>query len=239
MIEMPTDANPVTVVEGDCLDVLGEMPAHVGFPAVITDPPYGIALASNGTWFRSMRAIAGDETQECGQLALDICRGRGWPVCAFADPLKPWRGDWRQALAWDKGGAVGIGGDRATCWKRSWELIQVSRLFGALGGSRDEAVLSFPMMPSDSAEHPAAKSLDLMRYLVAKLTRPGDIILDPFAGSGTTAVAALHEGRKCIAIEKDPAYCAIIRRRVKEATDDGLFAGVKSEQLTILDGEGD
>lgn len=215
-----------TVIEADCLDVLpGLAPGEPVY--VLTDPPYGIALASNGTWFRSMRAIAGDESQEAGQRALDACAERGWPVCAFAAPLKPWRGDWRQALTWDKGGAVGVGGDRRTCWKQSWEMIQVSRLFPEVFGARDEAVLRFPMMPTDSAEHPAAKSLPLMRYLVRKLVPPGGLILDPFAGSGTTLVAALHEGRRAIGIERDAGYCEIIRRRVAEASGCGpgsLFA---------------
>ncbi len=224
-IELPTEDNPVTVIEGDCLYVLRSLPDGC-VDAVITDPPYGVALTSHGTKFRAMKPIAGDESQEVGQWAIDHLFGRGVPVCAFADPLKPWRGDWRQALAWDKGGAVGIGGDRATCWKRSWEMVQVSRLFGALNGSRDEAVLSFPMMPADSAQHPAAKSLGLMRYLVKKLTQPGDLILDPFAGSGTTGVAAALEGRRCILIEREPACAQICRERVKKVLSVGMFADV-------------
>ena len=215
-LEMPTDENPVVVVEGDCLDVLRAMPDG-RVDAVVTDPPYGIALSSHGTWFRGMTTIAGDESTAIGQKVIDQCHSRQWPVLAFASPLKPWRGDWRQALVWNKGGAVGIGGDRATCWKQSWELIQVGRLFPEVYGDRDEAVLEFPISPSLSRHHPAAKCSRLMRYLVRKLTRPGDTIIDPFAGSGTTGVAAIAEGRKAILIEKEPKYAAICRRRVAEA----------------------
>ena len=62
-----------------------------------------------------------------------------------------------------------------------------------------------------------------MRWLVVKATLPGETILDPFAGSGTTAIAAMQEGRRCILIERDPHYCEIIRRRVREA--DGAAPG--------------
>lgn len=225
MVDLPTESDPVRVIEGDCLDVLPAL--DIGGPVyVLTDPPYGIRLASNGTWFRSMRVIAGDNSQEVGQKALDWFAEREWPVLAFASPLKPWRGDWRQALAWDKGGAVGIGGDRRTCWKQSWEMIQVGRLFPEVFGTRDESVLDFPMMPTGSADHPAAKSLALMRYLVRKLVPPGGLILDPFAGSGTTGVAASLEGRRCLLIEKEPTYAAICRERIAKVTSAGLFAEV-------------
>jgi site-specific DNA-methyltransferase (adenine-specific) len=51
-------------------------------------------------------------------------------------------------------------------------------------------------------------------------------VLDPFGGSGTTAKAAAIEGRRCLLIEKEPAYAAIARKRVAEAMGAGsLFAG--------------
>jgi len=66
--------------------------------------------------------------------------------------------------------------------------------------------------------HPTVKPLKLMEYL-CKLTRTpeGGVVLDPFGGSGTTAVACRNTGRKYILIEKDPHYCEIARARVKEA----------------------
>jgi len=64
--------------------------------------------------------------------------------------------------------------------------------------------------------HPTVKPLKLMEYL-CKLTRTptGGIVLDPFAGSGTTGLACMNTGRDCVLIEKEPAYCEIIRGRVK------------------------
>jgi hypothetical protein len=65
--------------------------------------------------------------------------------------------------------------------------------------------------------HPTVKPLSLLRYL-AKLTRPpdGGIVLDPFAGSGTTALACISEAREFILIEKEPEYAELCRRRIAE-----------------------
>ena len=64
--------------------------------------------------------------------------------------------------------------------------------------------------------HPTVKPIKLMRYLCRLITPPGGLILDPFAGSGTTLLAAIQEGFSCIGIEREPEYCEIIRRRMAE-----------------------
>lgn len=56
--------------------------------------------------------------------------------------------------------------------------------------------------------HPTEKPLALMQWLIRLLTRPGDVVLDPWAGGGTTCLAALAEGRGCVCIERDPTYHA-------------------------------
>jgi DNA modification methylase len=57
--------------------------------------------------------------------------------------------------------------------------------------------------------HPTVKPLELMRHLVRLVTPPGGLVLDPFLGSGTTAIAANAEGFRCIGIEKEEEYCRI------------------------------
>jgi DNA modification methylase len=75
------------------------------------------------------------------------------------------------------------------------------------------------------SKHPTVKNLALMRYLCRLVTPPGGLILDPFAGSGTTLEAAALEGFGAIGIEIDPAYAADIRRRMQATRDRlGLFA---------------
>lgn len=58
------------------------------------------------------------------------------------------------------------------------------------------------------------KPIDLMRYLVRLITPPGGVVLDPFAGSGSTGVAAMLEGFDSILIEREAAYVADIHRKV-------------------------
>ena len=73
--------------------------------------------------------------------------------------------------------------------------------------------------------HPTVKPLKLMRYLVRLITPPGGTVLDPFAGSGTTLLAAEREGFDSVGIEMNPEYCEIIRRRM---------AGMQPVQAALL-----
>ena len=63
--------------------------------------------------------------------------------------------------------------------------------------------------------HVSVKPIRLMRWLVRLVTPPGGQILEPFAGSGSTIVAAQLEGFRCLAVERDPAYCDIAEARVR------------------------
>ena len=68
--------------------------------------------------------------------------------------------------------------------------------------------------------HPTVKPVNLMRWLLRLITPKGGKVLEPFAGSGTTLVAAQLEGFSCYGIEREPSYCDIVRARVKHALGD-------------------
>jgi len=68
--------------------------------------------------------------------------------------------------------------------------------------------------------HPTVKPLALVRWLVRLVTPPGGVVLDPFAGSGTTAEACLLEGFRCIAVEREESYLPLIASRI-ERTKEG------------------
>ncbi len=70
--------------------------------------------------------------------------------------------------------------------------------------------------------HLAQKPVELMRYLVRTYTNPGDVILDPCCGSGTTCIAAMQEGRHYIGIEKETNYAEITKQRIYEARGLGV-----------------
>jgi site-specific DNA-methyltransferase (adenine-specific) len=71
----------------------------------------------------------------------------------------------------------------------------------------------------DGIAHPTVKPLDLMRWLVRLVTPPGGIVLEPFAGSGTTVEACLLEGFRCVAIEREADYLPLIVQRINRRRD--------------------
>lgn len=200
-----------TLYLGDALDIL---PLIKDVDAVFTDPPYGISYGSNDQKWSKARSIVNDETQVTGQAVIDECFLRGWDIVTFAHHRKPWSGHWRSWLVWDKGEAVGGGGDTSTYWKQTWELIQVHQK-GKLLGSRDGSVLRFHSRRDLLGDHPMQKPVDLLKYLVGKVGPA--TVLDPFMGSGTTGVACVQQGRTFIGIEIDEGYFDVACRRIEAA----------------------
>jgi len=88
-----------------------------------------------------------------------------------------------------------------------------SRFFYVAKASRSERTMG----GKAENNHVTVKPLKLMRYLCRLIAPPGGLILDPFAGSGTTLLAAVQEGFSAIGIEREPAYCEIIRQRMTAA----------------------
>jgi hypothetical protein len=77
----------------------------------------------------------------------------------------------------------------------------------------------------DGVSHPTVKPVDLMRWLVKLVTPPGGTVLEPFAGSGTTVEAAVLEGFRCIAIEREGDYLPLILQRIRKPHAVGLDFG--------------
>jgi len=71
------------------------------------------------------------------------------------------------------------------------------------------------------SKHPTVKPVDLMQWLCRLVTPPGGLILDPFAGSGSTGLAAMNEGFDCILIEREEKFVADINRRLAWARGEG------------------
>lgn len=84
------------------------------------------------------------------------------------------------------------------------------------------------MKPTKDADHPTMKPVRLFGYQMANSSRPGDIILDTFGGSGTTIVAAEQLGRKARLMELDPRYCDVIIARWEKLTG-GKAVNIKPE----------
>lgn len=217
-VAKPVIIGDATLYRGDCLRLLETLPAG-SVDAVVTDPPYGIALSNNdrdGHRRSSSYRIAGDDSPAAGLAVLGWAQQHSLPIITFASPWQPWPGRWRNLIVWDKGGGVGGGGDVRTCLKRSWELIQVARN-GCIRGGRSESVWRLPIGPTDCREHIAAKPVALMRRLLCKFVPAGSAILDPFMGSGTTGVACLQLGYRFIGCELDAGHFKIACKRLRSA----------------------
>lgn len=207
----------ITIYHGDCREVLPTLPK---VDLVLTDPPYGIVLRNHDTTGQTSRVpiaisdyrVIGDSSSAVAEEFLEWAMDKA--CIAFASPKHPWPGKWRQWLVWDKGGAVGGGGDIATCWKFTWELIQVART-RRLNGRREASVLRFPITQGCFKHHPTEKPLPLISYLMQKASCDGDLVLDPFMGAGTTLLAARNLNRKAIGIELEEKYCEIAVKRLE------------------------
>ncbi len=211
----------VTLYHGDCVQLLPEIAGGGLEMTLVTDPPYGMAYASNnGKPWRGV-AIAGDDSLDARDTVLAIWGDM--PALVFGT----WKIDrpegCRNLLIWDKGGSPGAG-DLSMPWGFSHEEIYV--LGKGFAGRRGGSVLTFPPKNnrngSDIRFHPTEKPTKLMGALIAKC--PG-VIVDPFAGSGSTLRAAKDLGRKAIGIELDEGYCKTAADRLgQEVLDFGSAA---------------
>src|SRR5208282_3419272 len=115
----------------------------------------------------------------------------------------------KMCVVWDKGG-LGMGWH----YRRNWECVLVSQTRKWYGGSSVPNVINFGKIIPQADEHPTLKPVELFKFFITNHTRPGELVLDPFLGSGTTAVAALKLGRHFLGFEISEEYCRIARERI-------------------------
>jgi site-specific DNA-methyltransferase (adenine-specific) len=232
----------VTLYHGDCLDVL---PLLDPVDHVITDPPYAILVvntskgASRGLGKAKRRNLGYNGVREEDRVVLSLMIAqlvRRWAlVFCDAESLMLWRvsleaGGLRhiRSGAWISPACTPqFSGDRPGT---GWEACEIVHAKGRCrwngGGNPAVWVINRPVNGTperEAAQHPTPKPLALMSRIVADFTDQGETILDPFAGSGTTLVAAKLNGRKAIGIEKSEQYCAVAAKRLRETQPGRLF----------------
>ncbi|MBU0926807.1 MAG: site-specific DNA-methyltransferase [Spirochaetes bacterium] len=98
-----------------------------------------------------------------------------------------------------------------------WRLTGASNLW-------EDMTVPFWSMP-ENTDHPTQKPEKLIARILLASSAPGDLVLDPFLGSGTTAVAAKKLGRRFVGIERSPSYCALALRRLELAEEGARIQG--------------
>lgn len=232
-----------TLYLGDCLDFMTRL-APVDH--IIGDPPYEASLHQARAHQAKLRKDGGPELQEIDfdcidpirerfvELAAPLCQGwliafctiegvRPWAEAINASPLK-----YKRSCIWVKpdstpqlngqGPAVG-----AEAFVVAWGGTGHARWNA--GGKR--GVYTHLVNNAErTGLHPTEKPRKLMAELIADFTAPGQTILDPFMGSGTTGVAAVRLGRRFIGIERDPKYFELACQRIADAQRQAdLFGG--------------
>lgn len=105
------------------------------------------------------------------------------------------------------------------------------------GGGRVAVFTHNKNTPGGKHDHETQKPLPLMLELVELFTDPGDLVLDPYTGSGTTGVACLRLGRRFIGIEKDAKYAAIARERLEAEVQGLSLRDARAGQLPMFGGQ--
>ena len=217
--ETPVPVN--RILSGDCIKVMEQLPGAC-IDLVVTDPPYLVRYRE-----RSGRSVLGDDSAH-------------WVHPAFREIYRVLKPDsfcisfygWPQVeifmSAWKQVGLRPVG-------HIVWPKTHTSRT-GFLQARHEQAYLlakGRPQKPhhalpdvqpwtySGNRHHPTQKSVAVIEPLITTFSRRGELVLDPFLGSGTTALAAQGCGRPYLGIEKDAEYCAIAEKRLADARLSG------------------
>jgi len=201
------DQDGITIYHADCKDVLPLVnPASVDL--LLTDPPYGMGyvverqLVGNGNrrvWMGGGLPVHGDDTPFDPAPLLAFPRLAIFGGNHFHDKL-PVSPGW---IVWDKTGGGRGPNNTFSDVEMAWtNLTNTPHIYRHLwkGLTRDSEA-------GKSVLHPTQKPVPLMRWIIEKWSEPGDLVFDPYMGSGPIARACLDLGRRYIGVEIVEEYC--------------------------------
>lgn len=205
----------VTLYLGDCLT---EHREWLEADVLVTDPPYGMAYLSG--WDSKDRAIKNDKETSVRNKALNAWGTK--PAAVFGTWKEPRPEKTKHLVIWDKTLGTGAGmGDLDASWGNSHEEIYILGEWKRGDRKRHSSVIQTRdglRSLSGKTGHPTPKPIPLMETII-KASPPG-VIADPFAGSGSTLLAAKNLGRRAIGVELEEKYCEIIAKRLSQEVLD-------------------
>lgn len=210
----------VALYLGDCLELVDVWAGTGDADVLVTDPPYGIGWRkqlNRAAGSRAHDGIANDGDTTCRDHALGLWGAR--PAVVFGSLYAPAPPDVRHVLIWEKPADAGVIGSTLG-FRRDIEAIYLTGDWPGRPPRSGSIIRSSapnvggPFSPAGVTSHPHAKPVDLMRKLIDAC--PPGLIVDPFAGSGSTLRAAKDLGRRAIGIEIEERYCEIAARRLAQ-----------------------
>lgn len=218
------------VYNADALEVLPDLVTE-SVDLVIADPPYGVEWRSNmrAETFDELLNDAPADREGIRKVLAETVRlvGQHRHLYVFGpdDVLAGLLVSERAELVWDKA-RPGMG-NLAAPWGPQHERITFAVSKHRHAGQRDAgalpvrmrkgSVLRFSPPTGRNVRHPSEKPVGLLRELVESSSRAGELVLDPFAGIGSTGVAAILSGRRTILVELDDRYARIAVERIQDA----------------------
>lgn len=202
----------VTLYHGDCRIIL---PTLEPVDLLLTDPPYGIGEAAGKNKSRGKLAVAKDygtaswDDQPPPAWLLELARSLARYQIIFGGnyfhlpPSRCW-------LVWDKDNGASDFADCELAWTNLDKAVR--RLTYRWAGMLQE-----PGSPREDRVHPTQKPEPVMRWALSHVP-DAQAVLDPFAGSGTTLVAAKRLGLKAIGIERELSYCEAAVQRLRQGS---------------------
>jgi adenine-specific DNA-methyltransferase len=202
------------IIHGDCVAVMRTMPAE-SVDLIVTDPPYLVNYRS-----RDGRRVPGDNDNHWLRPAFAEIH-RVLRRNSFAVSFYGWNTVDQFLAAWREIGLQPVGHlvfNKSYTSRRGYTQARHECAYLLAKGNPERPLRPLPdVLPwryTGNRLHPTQKPLEAIRPLIEAYSRPGDIVLDPFAGSGTTAAAARQLHRSFIGIELDPTYHRNATRRL-------------------------
>lgn len=225
----------IKLYQGDCLELMKDIPDN-SIDLVITDPPYEICTSGAGLYKQSdkkyIKELNGMKDGFSEEILDELCRVMKkiniYIFCSQKQiiPLldyfvKNKKCNWN-ILSWHKTNPIPACGNK---YLTDTEFILFFREKGVkVYGSFDtkRTWYATPLNQSDKKKykHPTVKPQLILNNLVINSSKNGDIVLDPFMGSGSTGVACLNNNRNFIGIELDENYFSIAKERIEETKED-------------------